>query len=259
MSHATRVVPAGKSVQLMITCLCDAFYDNVARASVEVLEHAGCEIEFPEGQTCCGQPAFNSGDWDASRRVVRHAMKVFPGDKPIVLPSGSCAGMLLHANALQFEGEADAAAVAAFADRVWELSDYLVNGLGITEWPGRFKARIALHRSCHTRGTDSFSSAVRLLESIEGVELVEVGESEQCCGFGGTFSVSFPHISKQMGELKIEHLTASKPDVVAALDMACMMHFGGMMDKQQQTTRRMHVAEILLEALRSQVPAHAEV
>ena len=238
----------GTRVQLMITCLCDAFYADVAKATYQVLEHAGCTIEVPDAQTCCGQPAFNAGDWESARRVLRHTEKTFAGEVPVVLGSGSCAAMLRHGTELAFENEADHDAFERLGHRTWELTEFLVQGLGKTTWGGRFPARVALHRSCHTRGTKVYESAVQLLSSIEGLELAEVGELEQCCGFGGTFCVSFPNVSKKMGQLKIEHLTASQPDVVASLDMACMMHFGGMMDRQQIPTRRMHVAEILAAA-----------
>jgi len=234
----------------MGTCLCDAFYPEAARATVEVLEAAGCEVTFPEGQTCCGQPAFNAGDWESTRKVVRHTRTVFSGEDPIILPSGSCRSMLVHGGQLAFEKETDAAEQAAWANRSWELCDYLVNGLGIETWEGEYHARVSLHRSCHTRGSESFSSAVKLLQSIKGLELVPVGEIEQCCGFGGTFSVSFPHISTEMGTLKVKHLMEAKPDVIASLDMACMLHFGGMMDKQELKIPRVHVAEILIEAMR---------
>jgi L-lactate dehydrogenase complex protein LldE len=243
--------PRSKQLQLMSTCLCDAFFDETAKATVEILEYLGCEIDFPENQTCCGQPAFNAGDWDASRKVVRHTVDVFKGDAPVVIPSGSCAAMIYHGALLEFEDQPDLASVQQLANRTWELADYIVNGLGIDKWPGRYEAKVALHRSCHTRKTDCFPSAVKLLESIEGLELVPVGEEEQCCGFGGTFSVAFPHISKQMGQLKVEHLTEHKPNVIAALDMACMMHFGGMMEKQGIQTPRMHFAQILRDALRN--------
>lgn len=241
----------GKRVQLMATCLCDAFYDDVARATVEVLEALGCEVEFPEGQTCCGQPAFNAGDWDSARKVVRYARTVFPGDGPIVLPSGSCRAMLDHGAGLAFEKEADRAEQLAWSGRTWELCDFIVNGMGVRQWPGRYAAKVSFHRSCHTRGSDSYESAVSLLRSIDGIELTQVGEIEQCCGFGGTFSVSFPHISKAMGELKIEHLLEGKPDVITSLDMACMLHFGGIMDKTGEGagTQRLHVAQILRDAL----------
>lgn len=235
----------------MATCLCDAFYVNAAKAAYEVLEHVGCEVDFPEGQTCCGQPAHNAGDWKAARKVVCHTMDQFAGERPIIVPSGSCSAMMRHGALLCMEGEARHSDAKETASRTWELCEYLVEGLNIRSWPGRFEKKVALHRSCHTRGTKSFESAVTLLSSIEGLELVEVGERDQCCGFGGTFSVSFPNVSRNMGQLKIDHLIAQMPDCVAALDMACMMHFGGMMDRQKIQTPRLHVAEILAQALQS--------
>ena len=239
----------GRQVQLMITCLCDAFYADVAKAVYAVLKHAGCSIDIPEAQTCCGQPAFNAGDWESTRRVMRHTLKAFAGDAPVILGSGSCAAMMRHGAELAFEKESDLEDFVKLGERTWELAEFLVNGLGITSWGGRFPARIALHKSCHTRGTQVYQSAVQLLSTIEGVELVEVDELEQCCGFGGTFSVSFPNVSTEMGQLKVKHLMAGTPDVVATLDMACMMHFGGIMDRQGMQFRRMHVAQILAEAL----------
>lgn len=241
--------PATKSVQLMTTCLCDAFYADVAQATVEVLEYLGCDIELPDGQTCCGQPAFNAGDWDNSRKVVRHMVKTFPGDKPVIVPSGSCAAMVFHGAPLAFEKEADLPQVEALANRTWELVDYIVYGLGITEWPGRLEANMTFHRSCHLRGSRSPEAVATLLDSIKGLTVHPIEEVEQCCGFGGTFSVSFPNISEKMGELKIENLVACKPDIVAAGDMGCMMHFGGMMDKRGLKTKRLHIAQILRDSL----------
>lgn len=243
--------PTGKSVQLMTTCLCDAFYADVAQATVEILEYLGCDIELPEAQTCCGQPAFNAGDWDNARKVVRHANKTFSGAKPIIVPSGSCAAMIYHGAPLAFEKEADIAQIQALANRTWELVDFIVFGLGITEWPGEYNAKMTFHRSCHLRGSKSPEAVTTLLRSIKGIDLQPIDEVEQCCGFGGTFSVSFPNISEKMGELKIENLVACKPDVVAAADMGCMMHFGGMMDKQGMQTKRTHIAQILRDSLKN--------
>ncbi len=251
MLNSERKPVTGKKVQLMATCLCDAFYDDVARATVEVLEHAGCTIDFPEGQTCCGQPAFNAGDWPASRKVVRHAVKTFAGDDPVILPSGSCAAMMFHGAPLEFEHEPDLAEVEALGRRTWELLDFLVNGLGITSWSGRFEAKIAVHRACHTRGTGSIDAALMLLRTIEGIEVVEFGEEEQCCGFGGTFSVSFPNISSAMGDLKLEHLRAAKPDLVTSVDMSCLMHQSGRAAHEGQPIKIMHVAQILRDALKN--------
>lgn len=239
-----------KRVQLMATCLCDAFYDDVAAASVEVLEHLGVEVAFPEAQTCCGQPAFNGGDWAASRKVVRHTVRTFAGEDPVVVPSGSCAAMMFHGAVLEFEKEADLPEVAALGRRTWELADFIVNGLGVSTWTGRYKSTIAFHRSCHSRGTASGEASLTLLKSIAGVRIVEFGEGEQCCGFGGTFSVSFPNISAAMGNLKLDHVRAAQPDVFVSGDMSCMMHMGGLAAKEGKPIRTLHIAQVLRDALR---------
>jgi L-lactate dehydrogenase complex protein LldE len=251
MLNTERTPITGKRVQLMATCLCDAFYDDVAAATVQVLEHLGVEVAFPEGQTCCGQPAFNGGDWVASRKVVRHTVKTFAGDEPVVVPSGSCAAMLYHGAVLEFEKEPDLPEVTALGRRTWELTDFIVNGLGITQWPGKFEAKIALHRACHTRGSKTLDAALTLLRSIAGATVVEFGEPEQCCGFGGTFSVSFPNISAAMGTLKLEHLHAAQPDVVVSPDMSCMMHITGLAAKAGNPIKGMHLAQVLRDALKN--------
>jgi L-lactate dehydrogenase complex protein LldE len=251
MLTAGRNPIAGKRVQLMATCLCDAFHDDVAAATVEVLEHLGCDVGFPEAQTCCGQPAFNGGNWDASRKVVRHAARTFSGEDPVVVPSGSCAAMLFHGARLEFEKEPDLGEIEGLGRRTWELCDFIVNGLGVRAWPGRFEATVALHRSCHTRGTGSSEAAALLLGSIAGLRMVEFGEGEQCCGFGGTFSVSFPHISKAMGDLKLDYVREAKPDVLVSGDMGCLMHLQGLADKEGMQLKSLHVAQVLRDALKA--------
>jgi len=236
---------SNRSVQLMITCLCDTFYDDVARATVEVLEHLGCDIEFPEGQTCCGQPAFNAGDWASSRRVVRHTLKTFAGEKPIVVPSGSCAAMMFHGAPLDFEKEEHLSEVNAVGSRTWEVADYIVNCLGVETWPGKFPHKVAFHRSCHSRGTGSGGATEKLLSSIEGLELTQFGEKEQCCGFGGTFSVTFPNISESMGNQKLDKVLETAPDYIVSGDMGCMMHLGGMAKRNGSEVPFLHISQLL--------------
>jgi L-lactate dehydrogenase complex protein LldE len=250
MLNAERSPLTGKRVQLMATCLCDAFYDDVAVATVQVLEHLGCTVGFPEAQTCCGQPAFNGGDWPASRKVVRHTVKTFEGDEPVIVPSGSCAAMLFHGAALEFDKEPDLPEIESLGRRAWELGDFIVNGLGIKTWPGRYDSTVAFHRSCHSRGTQSSPAATALLTSIAGLRLVEFGEDEQCCGFGGTFSVSFPNISTAMGNLKLEHVRAVKPDVLVSGDMSCLMHMSGLAEKEKAPIKTLHLAQVLRDALK---------
>lgn len=242
--------PVAKQVLLMGTCLCDAFFDDAARATVEVLEHLGVEVTFPEDQTCCGQPAFNSGDWDSSRKVARHCAKVFAGELPVIVPSGSCAAMNFHGNPLQFEACPDPA-VDSLARRSWEVLDFIVNGLGITTWQGSLPrpTRVAYHASCHTRGTPTSAAALQLLSSIGNLEVIPFGQSDQCCGFGGTFSVAFPHISGRMGSLKLDHILAAEPDLLCSADMSCLMHIGGLAEFQGRAIPRRHVIEVLRQAL----------
>lgn len=245
MLNTERSPLTGKRVQLMATCLCDAFYDDVAAATVQVLEHLGVEVGFPEGQTCCGQPAFNGGDWAASRKVVRHTVKTFAGDDPVVVPSGSCAAMMFHGAVLEFEHEPDLPEVTALGRRTWELGDFIVNGLGVKTWPGRFAATVALHRACHTRGTGSSEAAATLLKSIAGVRLVEVGEVEQCCGFGGTFSVKFASVSGAMARTKIDSIQSTGADTVVSIDSSCLMQLRGALLRAGSGIRTMHLAEVL--------------
>jgi L-lactate dehydrogenase complex protein LldE len=242
--------PVGKKVLMMGTCLCDAFFDSAARACVEILEHLGVEVIYPEDQTCCGQPAFNSGDWKSSRKVARHCAKVFAGDLPVVSPSGSCAAMNFHGNLLQFEDAPDES-VTSLANRSWELFDFIVNGLGVTEWQGSLEkpTRAVYHMNCHTRGTPTPDAAIQILSSIDNLEVVPFGESDQCCGFGGTFSVTFPHISGRMGSLKLDHMLEQNPDLLTSADLSCMMHIGGLAQAQGRTLPYRHAAELLRDAL----------
>ncbi|NNC90175.1 MAG: (Fe-S)-binding protein [Akkermansiaceae bacterium] len=242
--------PTGNRVLLMGTCLCDAFFDDVAKATVEILEHLGVTVEFPCDQTCCSQPAFNSGDWKASRKVARHTARVFAGDLPVIVPSGSCAAMNFHGNLLQFEDAPDEE-VTSLAHRTWELMDYIVHGLGVTEWKGELATptKVAFHHSCHSRGTGTGAATAGLLRTIRNLSLVEFGQAEQCCGFGGTFSVTFPHISGRMGTLKLDHLLEHEPDLLTSADMSCLMHLGGLADVQHRAIPYRHAVQILREAL----------
>lgn len=246
-----RSVPADRRVALMATCLCDAFYDDVARATVQVLEHLGCEVSFPPDQTCCGQPAYTAGDWEASRRVVRHCLRVFEGDRPVVTPAGSCASMFRHAALLAFEDRDELPAVESLARRTWELAEFVVDGLGVDRWPGRIEARAVLHRSCHSRGLGTLDAARTLLESIEGLELIEVGDPEQCCGFGGVFSVAFPNVSTSLGRLRVQELLDPWPDLVISPDMSCLLHQQGLAAHQGIEFPGRHVAQLLRDALAS--------
>jgi L-lactate dehydrogenase complex protein LldE len=237
-----------RQAQLMITCLCDAFFDDAARAAVECLERAGCEVSCPPDQTCCGQAAYTTGDWEDFRRIVRHVMRVFDGDAPIVVASGSCAAAMFHEAPIAFEGHADLPAVRRLASRTWEFSDFLINGLGVPGWSGRLPARIAVHDACHTRGTPTIQAVRRLLDGIDGLEVLDFPDQDQCCGFGGVFSVSHPHISSAMGHQKVLKVRSASPDYVVSADMSCLMHQQGLARRQGLDYPVRHVAQVLRDA-----------
>jgi L-lactate dehydrogenase complex protein LldE len=177
-------------------------------------------------------------------------VRTFAGDEPVIVPSGSCAAMLFHGAVLEFEKEKDLPEVEALGRRTWELADFIVNGLGVRTWEGRYEATVAFHRSCHSRGTASGEASLALLRAVPGVRVVEFGEGEQCCGFGGTFSVSFPNISTAMGSLKLDHVRAAQPDVFVSGDMSCMMHLGGLAAKEGKPIKTRHLAQVLRDALK---------
>lgn len=235
----------------MATCLCDAFFADVAQAAVEVLEYTGCEVLFPENQTCCGQPAFNSGDFENGRKVARHTASVFGGDLPVVVPSGSCSAMLKHGNGIQFEGEPDCSAMKALASRSWEICDFLVNYMGVS-WEGQLPStRVTMHDSCHSRGSRTGESALALMEGIEGLNVQVVGEADQCCGFGGTFSVAFPHISAGMGNLKLGEVEKQSPDYLVSADMSCLMHLSGLAEREGDSLPVRHIVQLLRDSIMS--------
>jgi L-lactate dehydrogenase complex protein LldE len=158
---------------------------------------------------------------------------------------------MFHGALLEFEKEKDLPAVQAMAQRTWELADFIVHGLGVKTWPGRYDAKIAFHRACHTRGTKSSDAMLQLLGAVAGVTVLPFGESEQCCGFGGTFSVSFPNISSGMGDLKLDHIRAVSPDLLVSGDMSCMMHLGGLAQKEGKPIKTQHFVQILRDALKN--------
>ena len=245
---------AGKSVDFMATCLCDSIFPDAAKNAVQILRHFGAAVALPEDQTCCGQPAFNSGDFASARKVLRSAMRAFSASaNPIVVPSASCAAMLYHSSKIAFRGsdEAECAAVDAFAGRVWEFCDYLANALGVEKIPGRLDAKIAVHNSCHGKGSGTPAALGKLLGSIDGVELAEFDGSADCCGFGGTFSVVFPQLSSEMGEKKVRAIAAANPDIVCAADTSCLMHQRGIANRLGIKYKTMHAAEVFFAAMKN--------
>ena len=170
----------------------------------------------------------------------------------VIVPSGSCAAMNRHGNLLQFE-ENPEPAIDSLASRTWEVIDFIVNGLGIKTWPGKFETptRLAFHRSCHSRGTGTGDAVLTLLSSIENAEIIPFGQAEQCCGFGGTFCVTFPHISGRMGTLKLDHILDIHPDLLVGIDMSCLMHLNGLAQSQGRQIPQLHAIQVLRNTLKT--------
>lgn len=243
----------GNVVNFMATCLCDAIFADAAKSAVEILKKFGCKVILPQNQTCCGQPAFNSGDFASARKVILHTIEAFSeNDYPVIVPSGSCAAMLFDSALIAFkdQDEPTKQKVQAFAERVWELNDYLVNALGVEKIGGKLNAKVAVHQSCHTKGTGTPEAMIKLLKSIEGIEIAEF-DSEGCCGFGGTFSVVFPQLSSEMGEKKVRRITAPNPDIITAADTSCLLHQRGIAERLGIKYPAQHVCQIYAQALRN--------
>jgi len=231
----------------MLTCLCDAFYGEVGIATVKVLEHAGCQIIFDADQTCCGQPPFNAGDWTAARLAAGHMMRTVIGQgDPVVTPSGSCAAMVREGYPILYEGVSH--------PQVYELSEFLVKQLGLRTWPVTTsklpaRRRIAYHNSCHGRGIHLSNEQTLLVSSLPWIEMMEFEQTEQCCGFGGSFSANHGSISAGIGMEKLKHILASGAEEIISGDMGCLMHLDGLIRKNGIKLKVRHFAELLAEAI----------
>ncbi|MBU2582683.1 MAG: (Fe-S)-binding protein [Alphaproteobacteria bacterium] len=234
-------------VGLFVTCLVDMFRPSVGMAAARLIEYAGCDVVVPKAQTCCGQPAYNSGDRPDATALALQTIAAFEGCDYVVAPSGSCAGMLkAHYPRLMDEGTDAHARAAAFSDRVHELVSFLVDVRGLTSVPGNFTGKVTYHDSCSGLRELAIKQQPRqLLTSIKGVELKEMEDCEICCGFGGAFSVKFPDISNAMVEKKSANIAAADADLILAGDLGCLMNMAGKLSRQKSPVRCRHVAEIL--------------
>lgn len=254
MAEDLRPSPKHKPVSLFVTCIVDALFPQTGISVVEVLEHLGIEVRFPLAQTCCGQPAFNSGYWDESRTVGKQFLRAFAGAEVIVAPSGSCATMVRHYYPQLFKDDPEWRDKANWAASItWELTEYLVDGLGITDLGAKLPpTRVAFHDACHgLRGLGLKGQARQLAEAVDGVTVGEMKGADQCCGFGGLFSVKMAPISGAMLEEKIEAIEASEADVVLTGDCSCMMHINGGLSRHQSTYRTTHIADLLARGLKN--------
>jgi L-lactate dehydrogenase complex protein LldE len=235
-------------VSLMITCLGDAFFPDVGVATVQLLRRLGVQVDFPEEQTCCGQPFFNSGYHQHARALALHMLKAFDNGRPIVTPSGSCAAMVkLEYPALFGDEPALLDRIKDLAARTFELSDFLVNVLKVEDVGARFPARATYHMACHLRGLGLLTEPERLLRHVRDLTLVPLERFDECCGFGGSFSVRYPGISGAMVQDKAGFVTKSGADTLIATDAGCLMNIAGCLRRQNPAFRVKHLAEVLVQ------------
>lgn len=236
-----------RRVQLFVTCLAEQFYPSTLKSLVRLLERLGVAVEFPEEQTCCGQPFFNTGFQDEALALARRWVRTFGrGESPVVAPSGSCVDMVRHFPHLFAAGSPEAAEAEAVAARTFEIGEFLVRRLGVRDVGARFPHRVAYHASCHLlRGLGLRTEAKELLGAVRDIELVPLPEEEVCCGFGGAFSVIYPEVSRAMLEAKVRNVLASGAEAVVACDAGCLMNIAGGLRKAGSSARALHLVDIL--------------
>lgn len=214
---------------------------------VEVLERAGCSVEFPEGQTCCGQPAFNTGYRDEARDVACHFLDVFRDSEYVVVPSGSCTSMITHHYEELFDRDPERLEqTRQLVPRVWEFSEFLLKVLKVDDFGARLDKVVTYHDSCHALRELGIKQGPRqLLSKVQGLELREMDAAEECCGFGGTFAVKFADISGQMARTKVESILRTGAEAVVSIDSSCLMQLQGALSRAKAPVTTMHLAEVL--------------
>lgn len=247
MGSARVLAERPSRVQLLVTCLVDHFRPQVAEAAVALLERAGLAVEVPDGQTCCGQPAFNAGARLDAAAMARHTVEVFSrSDAPVVIPSGSCADMLVHHAPLLLAGDPLWGPPArALAARTFELTEFLVDVLGVAPGPIGGDERLTYHACCHGLRGLGVDAQPRHLLSEAGERLVPLPEADTCCGFGGLFAVKMADVSGAMLARKCRQIAATGAGTVVVTDVSCAMHMQGGLDREGRTTRVRHIAEVL--------------
>ena len=234
-------------VSLFITCLVDQFFPETGVSTVGVLRRLGVEVDFPAAQTCCGQPAYNSGFHAEARGLAERFISIFEKSEYVVAPSGSCASMVRVFYPDLFRDDPEKLSRAeSLAARTYELGEFLVKVLGVEDAGASSRGKVALHLSCHLlRELGVKDETQRLLRAVKGIELVELERADACCGFGGLFSVKYPQISGGILQEKIDCIVKSGADVVVACDAGCLMQIAGGLSRQGVQTRTMHIAELL--------------
>jgi L-lactate dehydrogenase complex protein LldE len=241
------------TIQLFVPCFVDQLYPQSAFNMVSILEKAGCDVRYNQGQTCCGQPAFNAGFWDESRAVCTKFVKDFSGAEYIVAPSASCVGFVRNYYGKLFEGSTYQSDAKAVSENIFEFSEFLVNKLGQTKFGAELHGKATYHDSCAgLRECKIKNEPRKLLQNVNGLELVEMEDVETCCGFGGTFSVKFDPISIAMAEQKVEHALATGAQYLISTDLSCLMHLQGYIDKKNYNLSTLHIADVLATGVHHQ-------
>ncbi len=238
-------------VALFVTCLVDLFRPTIGFASIKLLEEAGCDVEVPAAQTCCGQPAYNSGDADNAGAIARQVIDAFEGYDYIVAPSGSCAGMLSkHYPDLLASDKAYADRARRLAAKTFELTQFLVDVRKVDTIGARLTGSVTYHDSCSSlREMGVKAQPRKLLAGVDGLILKELPDGESCCGFGGTFCVKYPEISNRMVEEKTGNIAKSGADLLLAGDLGCLLNMAGKLKRQGSAVQARHVAEVLADML----------
>jgi len=237
-----------REVYFYATCLVDLFFPGAGMAGIELLQAAGVRVILPRGQTCCGQPAFNCGYWEEALAVARGQLKLFPRDLPVILPSGSCAGMIRQHWPELFRGEPDEAAALGVAGRVFELTQFLVDELDLRLEDLGEPVKVTVHTSCHAlREQGVADQPKRLLRQLAQVEVVELARERECCGFGGTFAVRQEALSAAMACDKADAAEATGAALVVSTDGGCLLNVGGTLERRGSPLGAMHIAQFLWE------------
>ncbi|ANU38215.1 (Fe-S)-binding protein [Vibrio scophthalmi] len=235
-------------VNFFVTCICDTVKSEVAKKTVLLLEELGCEILFPKKQGCCGQPSLNSGYIEQSKPAMKNLIEAFEGnDYPIVTPAGSCAAAIKKYPEYLVDEPEWALRAQKVADRLYELTQFIVNQLGVTHVGARLQGRAVYHPSCSLiRKLGVREEPLALLAAVEGLEMVPIKNQETCCGFGGTFSVKMAEISGEMVKEKVQHISDAEPDFLIGADSSCLINIGGRVSREGKPVKVMHIVDVLL-------------
>ena len=233
-------------INLLIPCFVDQLFPSVGISVVRIFEKLGHTVDFKESVACCGQPAFNAGYWKEARGIAGRVLQSLAGSDPVVVPSGSCAAMVKNFYPALFRETPQAELAVQLSQRVFEFSSFLVDQLRITELGSRFPARVTFHDGCHgLRELHVKRQPRQLLERVQDLTLLEMEDQTSCCGFGGTFAVKFPMISTAMGETKSASALETGAEYLVSNDSSCLMHLQGLLSRQNQKLKTIHLAEVL--------------